>query len=80
MIMNFDILYKNGHSEVIVQEAEEEVLTQILSLIDNSFFHDTSGIVRFSDGKETYVVRINDVCRVKYEVIESGDGEDVQFE
>lgn len=72
--MIYDILYKNGHVDIIEQEITEEnveLITQISNLIQDSMKHDRAGYVSLGDGvKEGYTIRLSDVSRVKFNYIE----------
>lgn len=73
MIINFDLLYKNGKSEIIVQEASEEVLTEIANTFYASFLEGKDAVIKFVSGDETTLVRTDDVSRVKFTIVEGGE-------
>jgi hypothetical protein len=74
MKMVYDILYKNGHVDVIEQEITDEnveLISKIHDLIQTSMQHNKGGYISLGDGvKEGHTIRLSDISRVKANYIE----------
>lgn len=73
MKMIYDILYKNGHVDVIEQKITEEnaeAIAKIGELIQTSMQENAEGHLSLGDGKtEGYTVRLSEIARVKVNYI-----------
>lgn len=73
MIVNFNLLYKNGHAETLAQEGKEELFNSIINTVNTSFRDDETAVIRFSDGKETTMVRVADLSKINFTIVEGGN-------
>ena len=69
--VEFSVFYKNGHEDVIKQQATEEQYEEVINTFTESFKEDCPAIITFGNGEdEGYFIRLSDVSRVKIRILE----------
>lgn len=75
MKMQYDLLYRNGREDSIVQEGSEKEIADVNEVIRQGIENDdVEGILTFGDGKGTggYQVRLSSLDRVRVTVLDAG--------
>ena len=73
MKVKFNILYKTGHQDEIIQEVTEEneaSIERLVETIQTGFKENMNGAITFGDGLTGgYFIRLADVSRIKVGII-----------
>jgi hypothetical protein len=63
--VTYKILYKNGIEDKIIQEINEEQISNVNNVVYSTFNEGRNGVLTFGDGdKEGYIIRIDDISRI----------------
>ena len=69
--VEFSILYKNGHEDVIKQQATDEQYEGVTNTITEGFTEDQLAMITFGNGEDNgYFIRLSDVSRVKVRILD----------
>ena len=71
MKMRYDLLFKNGVKERVIQVATEEEHGEINQIILDSFQNDSTAVITFGSGEGVgRCVRVSDLSQVQTEVLD----------
>ncbi|ABC61265.1 hypothetical protein [Geobacillus phage GBSV1] len=74
MLVRFSLLYKSGYEDVIEQVCLPSEVGNIIQTIRGSFYEDSPGYISFGDENlKGYIINVQEVARVKMEILEGGD-------
>lgn len=71
MKIKYNILYRSGQKDEIIQEGTQEKIQEINDAVFQAFEHDLCGVITFGD-EETkgYFIRVSDVSRMSIKILE----------
>ncbi|MFC4712251.1 hypothetical protein [Planococcus dechangensis] len=71
MKMKYELTYKSGQKEKVIQEATEQQHTKIIQLVSDAFQNDSTAVITFGEGKGIgKYVRVSDLSQVVTEILE----------
>jgi hypothetical protein len=71
MKVRYDLLYKNGVKEEVIQEGTKEEHMEIIQTINDAFLNDLHAVLTFGDGEKVgRYVRVSDLSQVQNEILD----------
>lgn len=71
MKIRYELLFKSGAKEKVVQEATDEEHGGIMQIVSDSFQNDLNAVITFGDGKKAgRQVRVSDLSQVHTEILD----------
>lgn len=68
--MQYDLLFKNGVKEKVIQDATEEQHKEVLQIIVDSFQNETAATITFGNGTGVgRYIRVSDLSQVQTEIL-----------